>query len=144
MSEFVKFVRHGQQNFFHLDYQIHMQFREPWIVYCNMNLLDMFPLIWLDNIGSINKVKMIMKFISWCDIIDKNWSVFKFSTYIIASIAAWPIQLTAILVIMSISTFKTDFILYLWIICKFSPSSLPAIISIIKGPVWYQYIIINF
>jgi hypothetical protein len=40
-------------------------------------------------------------------------SVLKVSTYIINSITFCPVRLTAILVIMSISTFKTDIILYL-------------------------------
>ena len=40
-------------------------------------------------------------------------SVLKVSTYIINSITFCPVGLTAILVIMSVSTFKTDIILYL-------------------------------
>jgi len=39
--------------------------------------------------------------------------VLKISTYIITSITARTVRLAAILVIMSVSTFKSDFILYI-------------------------------
>ena len=80
----------------------------------------LFPLISPSDIVSINKPTLILKNISLCDIkhimtlpIKTITSVFKISTNIITSIAARSIRLGVIPVIMFVSTFKTDIILYI-------------------------------
>jgi hypothetical protein len=63
-------------------------------------------------------VTLILKIICQCDvkhIITLPIKIItKASTYIITSITDYDIGLTAILVIMFVSTFKTDVILYVW------------------------------
>lgn len=64
---------------------------------------------------------LILKIISQCDskhiivlLIKTIMWVLKVSTYIIPSIAACPIGLATVLMIMSVSTFKTAFTLYIF------------------------------
>jgi hypothetical protein len=79
------------------------------------------------DIVSINERIMILTIIGQCDIrhiitltlpIKDITSVLKVSTYIITSISNCPISLDAILVIMSLLTLKTAFILYVFPIPK--------------------------
>ena len=61
----------------------------------------------------VNKLTLILKNSVQTDITEKNLtSVLKVSTDIITSVTAHPIRLTEILAIKSVSTFKTDLILY--------------------------------
>jgi hypothetical protein len=82
--------------------------------------LYIFPLISSSDIVSINLMTLILENISQCHItiwyLISNTtitSILKLLTNIITSIIARPIRLAAKLVIMSVSTFKTDVILYL-------------------------------
>jgi hypothetical protein len=84
--------------------------------------LDTFPLISPSDIVSINRLTLILKTISQCDVkhimmlqIKTIMWVLEVSTYIIISIIARPIILTVILVIMSVSTFKTAVFFMQWI-----------------------------
>jgi hypothetical protein len=79
-------------------------------------------LLWtsLNDIVGINEVTSILEIIDKCDVkyimtvsLKTIMSVLKILTYIITNIAYWPIELALILVIMSVSTFKSDVILYL-------------------------------
>jgi hypothetical protein len=83
---------------------------------------DIFPLISQSDIVSVYLVILILENIGQCDItlwrliaIKRITSLLKVSAYIITGtgITARPIRLVAILVIISVSTFKTDVILYL-------------------------------
>ena len=76
----------------------------------------LFPLISPSEIVSIIKPTLILKIISPCDIkhITNETSVCKISTNIITSIAACLIRLGVIPVIMSVSSFKTDIILCIY------------------------------
>ena len=65
------------------------------------------------------ELTLILKIIGQCDVkhiltsqIKPITPVLKILTYIITSITAHPVKLATILVIMSVSTFKTDIILY--------------------------------
>ena len=80
--------------------------------------LGIFPLISMSDIFSIKELSLIPKNISQCDIkhfmtlpIKTITSVQKVTTYIITSIAA---HLIGLAVIMSVSTFKTTVILYIF------------------------------
>jgi hypothetical protein len=100
--------------------------------------LDIFPLIcatdkvWVTeltwfhkNIRSVRnsngqELNLILKINSQCDVkhiltspIKTITSVLKILTYIITSITARPVGFAEIVVIMSVSTFKTDVILYI-------------------------------
>ena len=97
-----------------------------------------FPLIWATvkvwiteltlihkNIRSVSnshvqELTLILKIISQCDVKHILTSLIKtitLVTYIITSITARPVRLAEILAVMSVSTFKTDVILYvLWIV----------------------------
>ena len=87
--------------------------------------------VWITELTSIHKnirlvrnsdvqeLTLILKIIGQCDFkhtltspIKSIMPVMKISTYIITSITARPVRLAAILVIMSVSTFKTTVILY--------------------------------
>jgi len=80
---------------------------------CVFGNCDIFPLILLSDIVSINKLTVILKNIGKCDVkhimtlpIKRITSVLKVLTYIITNIKAHPIRLSVIIVIMSVSTFK--------------------------------------
>ena len=79
--------------------------------------LDIFPLISPCDIVSINRLlwywKCYVKYIIML-LIKTIPSVSQISSYIITSITAHPISLTAILFIMSISTFKSAVTLYFY------------------------------
>jgi hypothetical protein len=67
----------------------------------------------------VQELTLILKIIGQCDIkhtltspIKSITPVMKISTYIITSITARPVRLAVILVIMSVSTFKTTVILF--------------------------------
>jgi hypothetical protein len=71
----------------------------------------------------VQELTRIMKIIGQCDIkhvltslIKTTTPVLKISTYIITSITACPVELAVILAIMSVSTFKTAVILYIYIL----------------------------
>ena len=71
---------------------------------------DIFPLILLSDIVSINKLTVILKNIGKCDVkhimtlpIKRITSVLKVLTYIITNIKAHPVGLSVIIVIMSVS-----------------------------------------
>ena len=81
--------------------------------------LDIFPLILMSDIFNINELTQILKITIPSDVkhiimlpMKPIMSDLKVVTYIITRITARPIRLTEILAIMSVSTFKTDFILY--------------------------------
>ena len=100
--------------------------------------LDILPLLWATvkvwiteltlihkNIRSVSnshvqELTLILKIISQCDVKHILTSLIKtitLVTYIITSITARPVRLAEILAVMSVSTFKTDVILYvLWIV----------------------------
>ena len=87
--------------------------------------------VWITELTSIHKnirlvrnshvqeLTLILKIVGQCDIkhtltspIKSITPVMKISTYIITSITARPVRLAVILVIMSVSTFKTTVILF--------------------------------
>jgi len=101
--------------------------------------LDIFPLmcaadkVWITELTLIHKnirlvcnshaqeLTLILKIISQCDVkhifmslIKTITPVMKISTYIITCITARPVGLAVILVIMSVSTFKTAIILHIY------------------------------
>ena len=87
---------------------------------CGIFCFSFDPIV-CDNLN-INRLALILKIISQCGAnhllmlqIKTITSVLKVLTYIITSITACPISLTVILVIMSVSTFRTDIILYRYI-----------------------------
>ena len=93
-----------------------------WVVFTFIgNLGDFFPLI----STSINKLTRILKIICQCDakhtmmFTDKNNDIFKGLAYLITSITGHTIRLIAKLVIWSVSTFKMDVLLYVYIILQF-------------------------
>ena len=82
-----------------------------------------FSLISPSDIVSFNELTLKLKIICLCDVkhiktlpIKPNASVLKVLTYIIISITCHPIDLAAILSIMSILTFKTADTLYIHLI----------------------------
>ena len=84
--------------------------------------LAIFPLISTSDIFSINELTLILNIIGQCDVkhimtfpIKTITLVVKVSTYIITSMAPHPTILTAILVVMSVSTFKLDIILNIFL-----------------------------
>jgi hypothetical protein len=100
--------------------------------------LDIFPLIcatdkvWITELTLIHKdirsvrhshvqeLNLILKIISQCDVKHILTSPMKKITpYIITSITARSVGLAAILAIMSVSTFKTTIILYLFFNVRF-------------------------
>jgi hypothetical protein len=85
-----------------------------------MGNLDIFPLILMSDIFSNKELTLILTIIIPSDVkhiimspMKSITSDLKVVTYIITQITARPIRLTKILAIMSVSTFKTDFILYI-------------------------------
>ena len=82
--------------------------------------LDIFPLTSLSDFVSINKLTLIQKIFSQCDVrthydvTDKTNNISFDYLNIITSITARPIRLAVILVIMSVSHFKTTIILYIF------------------------------
>lgn len=81
-----------------------------------MGNLYIWPLISQSDIVTINRLTLIVEFIGRCDI--KHILMLQIKTIInsvhnITNITAHCIRLTAILVTMFVSTFKTDSILYL-------------------------------
>jgi hypothetical protein len=87
-----------------------------------MGNLDIFPLILMSDIFSNKELTLILTIIIPSDVkhiimspMKSITSDLKVATYIITQITARPIRLTEILAIMSVSTFKTDFILYVYI-----------------------------
>ena len=84
-------------------------------------ILDIFLLIVLSDVVSINEMTLILEIIGWFEVkhimmlpVKTMTLVLKVSTYITTSITARPIRLAAILVIMSISTLKWTVILYVF------------------------------
>ena len=84
-------------------------------------IFDIFLLIALSDVVSINEMTLILEIIGWFEVkhimmlpVKTMTLVLKVSTYITTSITARPIRLAAILVIMSISTLKWTVILYVF------------------------------